>query len=135
MMVSVHAAVGAALGGLLKRPGQSFAAGVASHLLCDLFPHRDFDIKIEAPLAAAMFTYLGLRYGINSPQVWGAAGAVSPDAENALKVLGVIGEDQMMFPTHNRTASWFVGHGEPVESPLPQVALALICLLLADRER
>jgi hypothetical protein len=123
------------LGAGIKTPVGSVAGGAASHILCDLVPHKDYDIKIEAPLALAMFTYLVWRYGFKSPQFWGAVGAVLPDAENALALLGVIREDQTLGPTHNKSASWYVGHGEAVESPIPQVALALISLLLADRAR
>lgn len=135
MMVWVHAAVGAMVGTGIGKRGGALAGGAASHLLCDLVPHRDYDLKIEAPLALAMFVYLGVRYGANSPQVWGAAGGVLPDGENALAVLGLVGEDKTWFPTHNKSAPWYVGHGLRVESPLPQVALALIALLLADRGR
>ncbi len=135
MMVCVHAAVGAGLGGLLRRPGAAFAAGVASHLLCDLVPHKDYDITVEAPLAAVMFSYLAWRYGIRSPQFLGAWGAVSPDAENALEKFGVIAHEKTFFPTHNESVPWSVGHGAKVESALPQAALALIALLLADRDR
>ena len=58
-----------------------------------------------------------------------------PDAENALALLGFIRDDQTLGPTHNKSAPWYVGHGQAVDSPLPQVALALIALLLADRAR
>lgn len=135
MMVSVHAAVGAMLGAGIRNPGGAVAGGAASHLLCDLVPHKDYDIKIEAPLALAMFTYLIWRYGLKSPQFWGAVGAVLPDAENALALLGFLPEDKTLFPTHNKSASWYVGHGQAVESPIPQVALTLIALLLADSQR
>lgn len=135
MMVSVHAAVGAMLGAGVRKPGEAVAAGIASHLLCDLVPHKDYDIKIEAPLALVVFVYLARRYGWRSPQFWGAVGAVLPDGENALALLNVIGEDQTLFPTHNKSASWYIGHGEAIPSPASQIALALISLLLADRER
>lgn len=135
MMVSVHAAVGAAVGAGARRPLTAFLSGAASHLLCDLVPHRDYDIKVEAPLALAMFAYLVMRYGINSPQVIGALGAVAPDGENAAMVLGLIPEEKTFFPTHNKNAPWYVGHGAKVPSPIPQIALTIICLALADRER
>ena len=132
MMVSVHAAVGAAIGAGVRKPWLSFVSGAASHLLCDLIPHKDYDIKVEAPLAAAMFAYLIKRYGLNSPQVIGAFGAIAPDGENAAGVLGIISPDLTVFPTHNDKRSWFVGHGAKVSSPIPQIALAIICLALAD---
>jgi len=133
MMVSVHVAVGAAIGAGVRKPWLSFVSGAASHLLCDLVPHKDYDIKIEAPLAVAMFAYLIKRYGLNSPQVAGAFGAIAPDGENAAAVLGIIPADSTVFPTHNDKKPWFVGHGSKVPSPIPQIALAIICLALADR--
>lgn len=132
MMVSVHAAVGAALGAVVRKPWQSFLSGIASHLLCDLVPHRDYDIEVEAPLAAAMFVYLIKRYGLNSPQVIGAFGAIAPDGENAAGVLGIIPIEKTVFPTHNEEKPWFVGHGAKAPSPIPQIILAVICLALAD---
>ncbi len=133
MMVCVHAAVGAMLGAGIGKPVQAVPGGGASHLLCDLIPHRDYNIKIEAPLAGLMFGYLLWRYGPKSPQFWGAVGAVLPDAENALALFGSLPEDKTLFPTHNKSAPWYIGHGARVESPASQIALALICLLLADR--
>lgn len=135
MMVCIHAAVGAAVGASVGRRRAALIAGIASHLICDLIPHRDYDIKLEAPLAAAMFAYLAKRYGIDSPQFVGAAGAVLPDAENALAVLGIIPRTSMVFPTHNETRPWFAGHGEAIESPMSQIALAAIALGIADRAR
>lgn len=135
MMVCIHAAVGAGVGAIVGRRRAALFAGIASHLICDLFPHRDYDIKVEAPLAAVMFGYLAKRYGIDSPQFVGAVGAVLPDAENALAVLGVIPRSMMVFPTHNEDRPWFAGHGEAIESPLSQVALAAISLAIADRNR
>lgn len=133
MMVWVHAAIGAMVGASVKTPAGALAGGAASHLLCDLVPHKDYELKIEAPLAAAMFGYLIFRYGVKSPQVIGALGGILPDGENALAVLGVLPQDRTLFPTHNKDKSWYVGHGAKVDSPLPQVALALIALLIADR--
>ena len=135
MMVWVHAAIGAMVGANVKTPAGAIAGGAASHLLCDLVPHKDYELKIEAPLAAVMFAYLVARYGIRSQQVMGAMGGVLPDGENALAVLGILPEDKTLFPTHNKSGSWYVGHGAKVDSPLPQVALALIALLIADRAK
>ncbi|MBV9848820.1 MAG: hypothetical protein JO250_03945 [Armatimonadetes bacterium] len=135
MMVSVHAAVGAGVGARAKRPGAALAAGVISHLLCDLAPHRDYALPIEAPLALAVFLYLVGRYGPRSPQFWGAVGAVLPDAENALVIAGAFPQEKTIFPTHNEAAPWFLGHGRKVRSPLPQIILAALALWLAEKGR
>jgi hypothetical protein len=135
MMVWVHAAVGAAVGATLKTRSQAAGVGVGTHLMCDLIPHRDYDIRIESPLALVMFIYLGVRYGVRSPQFWGAAGAVLPDLENALVVAGAFSQTKTLFPTHNESAPWFLGHGRRVRSPWPQIVLAGIALGLAEKNR
>ena len=135
MMVSVHAAVGAGVGARSGSPGAALAGGVVSHLLCDLVPHRDYDIRVEAPLALAVFVYLGARHGLRSPQFWGAVGAVLPDAENALVIAGTFPQSKTAFPTHNEAAPWFLGHGRKVDSPLPQVVLAVLALWGAAKGR
>jgi hypothetical protein len=132
MMVCIHAAVGAAIGGSARRPWAALLGGIASHLFCDLLPHKDYDIKIEAPLAAGMFSYLAWRYGVSSPQFIGAVGAVLPDAENALFVLGARSQDSMVFPSHCEDKAWFLGHGPKLESPATQIMLAAIALAIAD---
>ena len=135
MMVWVHAAVGSGVGSVIGRPAPAAGVGVVTHLLCDLVPHRDYDIRIEAPLALAMMAFLGARYGLRSPQFWGAVGAVLPDAENALAVGGAFPQTKTLFPTHNEAAPWFLGHGRRVRSPWPQVALAVAALALAEKNR
>ena len=141
MMVSVHAAVGAGAGTAVGRfqpllgIQPALGAGVISHLLCDLVPHRDYAITIEAPLAFAVLVYLGKRYGLHSPQFWGAVGAVLPDAENALVIAGAFPQSKTVFPTHNDTAPWFVGHGRKIRSPVSQFVLAVAALWLAEKNR
>lgn len=125
MIVAVHAAVGAALGKLVERKDGAFAVGVASHLICDLLPHKDFDIKVEAVLAAATFGVLAARCGVNSPEFIGAMGAIAPDAENAASAVGLIPPESMRFPTHRGDHH----HGPKVKSALPQGVLAAACLL------
>jgi len=125
MIVAVHAAVGAALGKLVERKDGAFAVGVASHLLCDLLPHKDFDIKVEAALAAVTFGVIAARCGVNSPEFIGAMGAVAPDAENAASVVGLLPKESMRFPTHQGDHH----HGPKVQSALPQGILAAACLV------
>lgn len=134
MMVCVHAAVGAGLGALARRPLPAALLGVVSHLVCDLVPHKDYDFKVEAPLALLMFAFIARRHGFASPQFWGAAFAVLPDGENALALHGVIPKNKTFFPSHNEAAPWFLGHGRKLESPLSQVILAAAALWLAGRK-
>lgn len=132
MMVCVHAAIGAALGACLGNRSTAFVSGIASHLICDLLPHKDYDLKVEATLAVMMFTYIGKRYGIDSLQFIGAVGAVLPDAENALAVMGVIPKTKMVFPTHNEECNWYIGHGPVVEGPLSQIIITAIATAIMN---
>lgn len=124
MICAVHALVGAAVGKYTRRRGGAFAAGVATHLIGDLLPHKDFDPKVEAPLLAATLGVIALRKGLTSPEFLGAMGGVSPDFENAAAVYGLIPRKAMRFPTHLGDDK----HGPKVKSALPQGILAAACL-------
>lgn len=127
MMAWVHAAVGAALGRLIGHQGKAFGAGVASHAICDLIPHRDLKPQQEAPLLALAMALIVWRKGLTSPEAIGAMGAVSPDTENIAARVGVIPPTAMIFPTHQGPGT----HGREVKSIVPQVALAAVCLAIA----
>jgi hypothetical protein len=124
VICAVHAAVGAAVGRLAGEPKGALAAGVATHLLGDLLPHKDFDPKVEAPLLALTLGFLAWRCGVTSPEFIGAMGAVAPDFENAASRVGLIPEDAMKFPTHRGAHM----HGPVVRSAWPQGVLAAACL-------
>ena len=85
--------------------------------------YLDLDPRLSEP---------SLETGLDAYQVVGvrtypgAAGTVVNNLRALdvnVRVLGVIGEDQTVFPTHNKSASWYVGHGQAVDSPIPQVAI------------
>jgi hypothetical protein len=132
MICAVHALVGAAVGKRVGKRGGAFACGVATHLLCDLLPHKDLDPKVEAPLLAATLGVLAWRCGVNSPEFLGAVGAITPDFENAAAVTGLIPKDAMVFPTHQGDHH----HGPKVDSVLPQGILAAVCAayVLLDKD-
>lgn len=127
MMAWVHAAVGAALGRVIGHPGKAFGAGVASHAICDLIPHRDLKPLQEAPLLALALGLIVWRRGPTSPEALGAVGAVAPDTENIAAKTGLIPHSAMIFPTHQGPGT----HGRETKSLLPQVALATVCLVVA----
>ena len=129
MMAWVHAAVGAALGSRIDDKPGAVAGGVASHLICDLLPHRDYEMPVELPLLSCALAFIAWRHGARSPQMAGALGAILPDIENGLERLGAV--NGTLFPTHTKQ-SWYIGHGRKVSSPLPQILLAFVCLLLAE---
>lgn len=127
MICAVHAVVGATVGTLAGSRTGAFASGVATHLLGDLLPHKDFDPKVEAPLLAATLGLLAWRCGLTSPAIAGAAGAVLPDVENAAWMTGIIPQSAVRFPTHVGDGKY---HGPRAASAWPQGALAAACLAL-----
>ncbi len=131
-MAWVHACIGAALGSQTQNHKSAFGAGVGSHFIADLLPHRDYELQVEAPLALTALSLIALRYGVTSNEMSGAVGGIAPDVENGLERLGVL--PATVFPTHTRF-SWFVGHGKKIDSPLPQVLIALACIAVLEYKR
>jgi hypothetical protein len=132
MMAWVHASIGAALGSQASTHRSAFGAGVASHFIADLLPHRDFELPVEAPLALTALALIGWRFGMKSREFTGALGGIAPDIENGLERLGVL--PATVFPTHTKY-KWFIGHGKKIESPLPQILIALSCVALLEYSR
>jgi hypothetical protein len=128
MMAWVHASIGAALGSRIANNRGAFSAGVASHMIADLIPHRDYPLKQELPLLFAALGFIGMRYGPTSPAMVGALGGIAPDIENGFASLGVLPKSMTIFPTHT-PRPWFIGHGKRIESPLQQVILAGLCIV------
>lgn len=124
MIAAVHALVGAVIGRVARHKPGALAGGIASHLICDLLPHKDFHFKVEAPLLAVVLGFLALKFGIKSNEFVGACGAVAPDAENAASVLNIIPKEAMRFPTHRGDDK----HGPKTKSALPQGILAVACV-------
>lgn len=74
-------------------------AGVALHALGDVTPHGELnDIRFEVGSAVVGIAALSARYGMRSPIVWGAIGAVLPDLEHMLPPRMKPRRD--LFPTH-----------------------------------
>jgi hypothetical protein len=127
MMSGIHAILGAAVGSLSRRRGVAFLAGVGTHVVGDLLPHKDFGAAVEVPLLAAALWWVGARRGWASPAFWGAVGGAAPDIENALEYLG-LRDGQRVFPTHR---SW---HGAKRREVASQGALGLLCWALLRRD-
>lgn len=125
MICAVHAVIGAAIGKAAKHPGKAFAGGVASHLIGDLTPHKDLPAKVELPLLAITIFIIFLKYGIKSPEFWGAVGGFSPDFENAAWMFGLMKKENCRFPTHVQDGKY---HGPALSTALPQVLLVIACL-------
>ena len=120
MTVAAHAILGAAIGTLARRRWYAFLAGIGTHLVADLVPHRDFDIVTEAALATAALTAIGVTIGFDSPAFAGALGGAAPDLENGLASLGVV--RRAHFPSHTGV------HGKPRREVTSQILLS--CALL-----
>jgi hypothetical protein len=127
-----HAIIGAGVGALCKSRFSAFTAGVLSHIAADILPHKDLDPKIEVPLLAGSLALLAKRYGVNSRQFAGALGAVLPDSEHGLMVLGLIDEEDEIFPTHIDQGKY---HGPDSGERLSQVIIAAAAIIAAERHR
>jgi len=121
-MVSIHALTGAALARLCRTRTQAFALGFASHLPCDLAPHRDLEVPQEALLLGVALGLVAAMKGPNSKEFLGAMGAAAPDIENLIGRALNIPDARLLLPTHSAY------HGREIRSLRSQVALALGCL-------
>lgn len=128
MLGAVHAAIGAGIGSLFNRRDAAFVSGAVSHIIADALPHKDFDARIEVPLAAVVLGVLAKWHGVDSPQFWGAVGAILPDAEHGLLLAGAIDAEQEIFPTH---APKLHLHGPETNERWSQLLLAAAGLALA----
>lgn len=126
---AVHALIGAAIGSLLGNKPGAFAAGAASHLVADALPHRDHEPAVEVGLMAAAIAAVAKLRGVDSPEFWGAIGAITPDAEHALMLSGFITPEQEIFPTHIENGRY---HGSDSGEHLSQalIALAAACVVV-----
>jgi hypothetical protein len=120
MTCATHVILAGAVGALSRSRSRAFLAGVGTHLIADLIPHRDFSPPVEAALAMAALGAVGRLTGFDSPAFAGALGGIAPDLEHGLAVAG-IGRGSR-FPSHQGT------HGRPVREVCSQAAVALIAL-------
>jgi hypothetical protein len=125
VIAAVHALVGATVGRWIGAPATAFAAGMLTHAMGDVLPHRDLKITAEAPLLLAALGLIAWRYGVRSPELAGATGAVLPDVENAAWMTGLMPRDRVIFPTHRDEGRY---HGPEAQSAWPQAPIALACL-------
>jgi hypothetical protein len=108
----------------VKRRPLAFVAGVASHLVADMVPHKDYPAAVEAPLVLGAVALIGVTKGWGSPELAGALGATMPDIENIPALRQPDVEPKFFFPSHRDEM-----HGPRRESAAPQALLAGACLL------
>ena len=125
-MGGVHAIIGAAVGSFFKGKTSAFVAGVVSHLIADAAPHKDMNPAAEVAILAASMVAIAKWRGVDSPEFWGAVGAVIPDAEHALKLAGVITGDQEVFPTHMRDGAY---HGWKTDEQWSQLLMGIASVI------
>ncbi len=119
--------IGAAIGSLLKNKPGAFATGLVSHAAADMLPHKDVSPALDVPMMAATLAAIAKLKGIDSPEFWGAVGAVAPDAEHGLLMAGLIKPEQEIFPTHIDNGKW---HGPRSGERMSQVLLAAAAVLV-----
>lgn len=107
MVVSVHAAAGAALGALVGNPWAGFLAGLVSHGVLDAIPHTDYRTTrpgvIDALLGLAFLAWLaGAQPGGPTALAafWGGLGGMLPDTEVAIAHLFFHGRMRHFYPSH-----------------------------------
>lgn len=127
MLGAVHAAIGAAVGSLFRSKRAAFAAGVVSHVVADALPHKDLDPRLEVPLMAGAMLGIAKWRGADSPEFWGAAGGIAPDAEHGLMIARLIRPEQEIFPTHIDGGKY---HGPESSERLSQLLIAGAALAL-----
>lgn len=121
MIGAVHAAIGAAVGTLFRHKSSAFTAGLVSHAVADALPHHDFPPQVEVPLMAGTMLLIGKLRGFDSPEFWGALGAIIPDAEHGLAAIGIGSVDKELFPTHSSSGK---RHGRDTHERMSQMLLA-----------
>lgn len=101
-MLVPHACLNAAAGRLFKSPLKAFAAGLATHALLDLVPHKDISAhKAEGAAVLMLLGLAGASCGLSSPVFWCAVGGVLPDVEQVLPWTDPKRGHRRWFPTHS----------------------------------
>ena len=132
MCLFTHVAFGAIVGALSPTPYLAPFLGLASHVALDVIPHHDIDqMRYEIPLAAAAIAAIVIGGAMSLSVFLAVAFALSPDIENLLWKLGVIRDDQKVFPGHRK----FIPHGMDTGrySIIVQFAAAAVAITLLIR--
>lgn len=135
MTGSVHAAIGALIGRCVPSKPAAFALGLFSHFAGDVVPHHDMG-PAETPLVFATMARIAQQHGWDSPQFWGALGAILPDFEH---IPAELRKDprrfepmaEKWFPTHNSKVDHGKWHWREEYGVAMQIFLYLGCLYAA----
>ncbi len=111
MTVSAHFAAGALAGSFVSGAFTASLLGLASHVVLDAIPHYDFEsVTLEILLGVVILAILIAVDRCTLTICLGGLFGVIPDLENLFWKLGVIRDDQKVFPSH----SGIVPHGAQV---------------------
>jgi hypothetical protein len=131
VIVSLHAATGAAGGALVRSRRRAVALGLVLHALGDRMPHQDVaSVRFETASGIAAVLGLAARHGPLSPVVVGALAASAPDLEHVVPLPRPGG--RKLFPTH-RVPGWHREGGVPAWAQLLAAGVILGTLLAQTR--
>lgn len=127
----VHVWLGAAVGSSAPDAASAVAAGLVSHAVGDMVPHRDGPPLLDSFASLLSLGYISARFGLASRQMLGAAAGVAPDVEHLARYAGHSLTKQPLFPTHNGR----LPHPESGTrvSQLVCGAIAVFCVLRAAK--
>ena len=132
MIVSLHAATGAAAGALSGSRILALVLGPITHLAGDRMPHEDIPShRFELVSGLAALTLLAVRRGPLDPATLGGLAGAAPDAEHPVRLPQPGG--RKLFPSH-RVPGWHRAGGVPAWAQLV-VAGVLLGWLAAPRFR
>ncbi len=124
----LHALSGAVIGSLFSKRTAAFGAGVVSHAVADIIPHKDAPLAFDLVMIPTALLLIGRARGFDSPEFAGALGGICPDFEHAGIVLGIKQDGEGLYPTHNEVLPHGRG-GEFTSQVLIGVAcVAALCL-------
>jgi hypothetical protein len=87
VIVSLHAASGAAMGAAVRSPVVATLLGPVLHVAGDRVPHRDIpDRRFEIATGVAAVTLLALRRGPLDAATVGALATCAPDVEHVVRL-------------------------------------------------
>jgi hypothetical protein len=87
MIVSLHAATGAAMGAAVRSPLAAAVLGPLLHLAGDRVPHEDaYDQGFELRTGLLVIGLLAARRGVFDAATVGAAAACAPDVEHVVRL-------------------------------------------------
>lgn len=99
--IFTHIAAGAFVGALAPTPVYAPAFGLGSHIALDILPHYDFERMWLEILFGCIVVAVLIIGGAWGSAIWlGSIFAILPDLENLLWKMGIISDEQKVFPGH-----------------------------------